>query len=156
MKIIFKFWAHTQDSKIISSSLLTEMHGQNPSQELDPNSVLSLSLHRRHRCGSHHLLKFYAFLKQVYHGASRLSSVHRYLASLFVHGLSQHLHIFKQRPICLHCNWNGHGACLTIHCVLQCKVWNHSLGRSGSGLRGSPTGQGHVFPPVPSPGPSPE
>jgi hypothetical protein len=54
-----------------------------------------------------------------------------YLMSLVAHCLSQHLCIFKLRPICLHCNRSVHGAGVTKHCVLQCKVWSHSVRRSG-------------------------
>lgn len=61
--------------------------------------------------------------------------MHFYLTSLVAHCLSQHLHIFKLRPICLHCHRNVHGAGLTIHCILQCKVWSHSLLGAGSELR---------------------
>lgn len=57
------------------------------------------------------------------------------LTSLVAHCLFQHLHIFKLRPICLHCDRNAHGAGLTIHCILQCKVWSHCPLGAGSALR---------------------
>lgn len=50
--------------------------------------------------------------------AAQQSSVPCYLPSLLVHCLSQHLCIFKQSPICVHCYWHAHGAGLTKHCIL--------------------------------------
>lgn len=50
--------------------------------------------------------------------AAQQSSVPYYLPSLLVHCLSQHLCIFKQSPICVHCYWHAHGAGLTKHCIL--------------------------------------
>lgn len=74
-------------------------------------------------------------VKHILAGTALLRSVHLYLTSLVAHCLSQHLHIFKLRAICLHCNRNAHGAGLTIHCILQRKVWSHYLLGAGAALR---------------------